>query len=335
MPDRDMVSNTGLYEFSCKCCGDCCRKHGLYPVTSSDIVLISAHMNMGVDEFLDKFCVVATNDGRHGLFLRGINGTACPFLSGNVCSIHKFKPEVCRIFPDCDGYVMAYRLKHDLKDTTVAGSIGLSHCSIHDMPDDAILKGDIGKTIDFRIKEDTDRQYFASNTMVTSSTVKGLSSLATARLSDPVLRRLVAEKYSLIRRFYTGDVGDTRSLLQVERAILYRYLVTYASAAGLKIENMINTGVRATYVGETPGIAILCEGCLPGGVESAHHLYKRYGDTGIFSIAVISHGTSYVTSFTIETPCLDDIIRDDNTLHILIKFNNKRDIPLICKEGVP
>ena len=152
-------------ELECRRCGDCCRKHGLYPVTSSDIADIALYTGVEVDELLSKFCIVTTHDGRKGLFTRG-TGMACPFLAGDTCSIHAFKPLVCSIFPDNDGHVTVRRLKDCLRASVTHGE-GLSRCAIWDMADDGILAPAIEATARFRIREDTDAQYFLAMTALT------------------------------------------------------------------------------------------------------------------------------------------------------------------------
>ncbi|MCD1295635.1 hypothetical protein CUJ83_11565 [Methanocella sp. CWC-04] len=316
-----MEHDTRLYGFSCKQCADCCKKHGLYPVTSSDISNISSNLGIGIKEFLSRYCALTTNDGRRGLFIYGIDGV-CPFLSGNMCAIHDFKPEVCRIFPDSDGYVVARRLKDDLKDTFLEGQEGLSRCGVWDIPDDAILKGDIKATVEFRIKEDTDRHYFASHDNVDDNIVEKLSLLARIRLSDNALTGAIEEKYRLIRRFHTGLSSDRGSMVDIEKKILHRYLLTRAMASGITTKKISYTGVRATYVGSVPGIALICEGEFPVKTQSAEYLYQRYGDTGIFAILITSDDIAFIASFIIDTPCLDDIITGDKKLKLMLKSND-------------
>ena len=215
-------------ELACRRCGDCCRKHGLYPVTSSDIADIARYTGVGIDELLSHFCIVTTHDGRKGLFTRG-TGMACPFLAGDTCSIHAFKPLVCSIFPDNDGHVTVRRLKDSLKATVTCGE-GLSRCAIWDMPDDGILSPDIEATARFRIREDTDAQYFLSHDTCDADTVEYLSRLAQHRETDLPLYLATSRKYGLLRQFHTGRLQDTTLLLQAERDILYRYCATGATA---------------------------------------------------------------------------------------------------------
>ena len=333
MPDHNMSDPSNILEFKCLCCGDCCKKHGLYPVTSSDICRTSKGMGIGIDEFFSRYCTISNNDGRHGMFIKG-NGLVCPFLKDDMCSIHEFKPEVCRIFPDPDGYVTVRRLKQDMKDATAPGMTGLSRCSVMDMPDDAILKGDIEATIDFRIREDTDRHYFASHFSIDPETMKFMSGLADVRLKDSTLRQAIKGRYSAIRSFHEGGTYDMELFFRSEQVTIERYMATYAAASGL-ITKIINPGtIIATFVNGYPGILLRTNENLPEDVESGNYLYKRIGNKGLFSILFISPDTAYTISFSIDTPCLDDIVKDDGKLHLSLKSMDKS-LSAICREGIP
>ena len=264
-------------ELSCRRCGDCCRKHGLYPVTSSDIADIALYTGVGVDELLSQFCTVTTHDGRKGLFTRG-TGMACPFLAGDTCSIHAFKPLVCSIFPDNDGHVTVRRLKDCLRASVTHGE-GLSRCGIWDLPDDGILAPDIEATARFRIREDTDAQYFLGHDSIDADTVAYLSRLAELRATDLPLYLATSRKYGLLRQFHTAGLPDMTPLLQAERDILYRYCGTYASANMLPEAFVECEGVRATFVDGKPGILLACDILPPAGSE-AHFLWRRYGEIG-------------------------------------------------------
>lgn len=314
---------------SCTRCGDCCRKHGLYPVTSADLADISVNTGIGTDELLSRFCTVATHDGRKGLFTRG-SGMACPFLAGDECSIHGFKPMVCSVFPDNDGYVTVRRLKEGMKVSTVRGK-GLSRCAVWDMPDDGILEPDIENTARFHIREDTDAHYFAGHDTIDGDTVDYLARLAEIRTSDMSLFMATSYKYGLLRRFHTRGLQDVTPLVQAERDILYRYCGTYATADMLPETVIVCSGVRATLVDGRPGIAVLCDHLPPGGGE-AHFLWRRYGETGIFSAVVRGGGTGLVTAFVIQTPCLDDIL-SDGKLHLAFSDGSEK-VSFVCKNGI-
>jgi Fe-S-cluster containining protein len=316
-------------EFTCGRCGDCCRKHGLYPVTSSDLADIALQTGIEAGELLDRFCVVASHDGRKGLFTRG-SGNACPFLQDNGCSIHGFKPQVCSIFPDNDGHVTVRRLKDCLK-ASAAGGVGLARCTVHGMPDDGILAPNIEATIRFRIREDTDVQYFAGHDRINADTIEYLARLAELRCTDLPLYLATSRKYGLLRQFHTGRLQDTSLLVQAERDILYRYCATSATTGMLQEGFVDCQGVRATFVDGKPGIMVLCDTLPPAGGE-AHFLWRRYGEMGVFAAITECNGVGHATAFVINTPCLDDIL-SDGRLHLAFSDGTEK-VSFECKEGI-
>ena len=316
-------------ELICRRCGDCCRKHGLYPVTSSDLADIAGETGIALDELLSRFCVVTTHDGRKGLFTRG-SGPACPFLAGDTCSIHTFKPLVCAIFPDNDGHVTVRRLKDCLKASAVGGE-GLSRCAARDLPDDGILASAIEATVRFRLREDTDAHYFLNHDTIDAATVEYLSRLAQLRVTDLPLYLATAKKYGLLREFHTRGLPDLAALLQAERDILYRYCGT-STAANMLPEVLVECrGVRATFVEGKPGIRIFCDVVPPRDGE-ARFLCRRYGETGVFAAVVEGGGAGHATAFVIHTPCLDDIL-GDGTLHLGFDDGAEK-VSFVCQNGI-
>ncbi|WP_081477253.1 YkgJ family cysteine cluster protein [Methanocella arvoryzae] len=323
-----MVSSHTI-EFFCKQCGDCCRKHALYPVTSSDLVMLAHGLGIGIDEAMREYCVITTHDSRRGMFLRGLAGE-CPFLKDDRCIVHTFKPAVCSIFPDPDGFITTDRLKACLKDTAVKGT-GLSKCGVWDLPDHGILAPNLEETIRFRIREDTDRQYFMSHEDIDSDKVEFLARLADYRQGDLPLYISIGKKYGTLRQFHTGGEADLATLAGAERDILYRYLVTYIEACMMDEKVLKTSGVRATFVAGEPGIMVLCQE-FPDTADDAQFLWAKYGETGIFALAVESEQTAYLAAFTIETPCLGDIVRD-HRLPIMLS-DGQRKLVVRCTEGI-
>lgn len=315
--------------FACARCGDCCRKHGLYPVTSCDIADIARHADIGISDLLSRFCTVTAHGGRKGLFIRG-RGSACPFLDGDGCSIHAFKPLACSIFPDSDGHVTVRRLKDCLKATTIGGE-GLSRCAIWNMPDEGTLAPNIEATVRFRIREDTDAHYFSGNDGIDADTVEYLSRLGELRVTDLPLYLATAQKYGMLRQFHTGRLSDISPLVQAERDILYRYCGTYATANMLQEALVECRGVRATFVDGMPGIMVLCDTLPPEGGE-AHFLWRSYGETGVFGVLVEGGGMGYATAFIVHTPCLDDILADGR-LHLAFSDGSGK-VSFNCKNGI-
>ncbi|WP_424357047.1 YkgJ family cysteine cluster protein [Methanocella sp. MCL-LM] len=316
-------------EFVCKQCGDCCRKHALYPVTSSDLVMLAQGLGITIDEALREYCVITTHDGRRGMFLRGLAGE-CPFLKDDRCIVHSFKPAVCSIFPDPDGFITTDRLKACLRDTAISGK-GLSRCGVWDLPDGGILAPNLEETIRFRIREDTDRQYFMSHEEIDADKVEFLARLAEYRQGDLPLYLSIGKKYGALRQFHTGGQSDMTALVSAERDILYRYLVTYIESCTMAEKVLKSNGVRATFVAGEPGIMVLCEG-FPETADDAQFLWAKYGETGIFAVSIESDQTAYLAAFTIETPCLGDIVRD-HRLPVMLNDGHRKLI-VKCSEGI-
>lgn len=312
------------YRFECRQCGDCCMEHRLYPVTSCDVVRISRSKGIAVGSFISKYCAVTVNDGRRGMF---IVGPVCPFMKVNVCSIHNVKPLVCRVFPDPDGYVTGKRLKEGLRATT--GAIGLVRCVVHDIDDRAILEGDLDLTARFHIAEDTDRQYFDTHDHIDEATVETLARLIDIRTQDSDIMNLMMDKAQWLRLYHLGQPVIRSELIEIERRILSKYSYTAAKLEGFDIIQLVVKDVRAAHVDGEPGIRLLSDVNVPENIAGYGYLYRRYGDTGVFSVMLVAQKTAYVASFTIETPCLDDICADKK---LRLRINN---IKVACHSGTP
>jgi len=97
-------------KFRCTLCGFCCRSYTPL-VTPEDVRRIQHHLQQPLSSFVvfyrpDDFSVPVDDDERFfitkdGPLAMGLlrQGEACVFLKGNLCSIHSFKPGICRSFP--------------------------------------------------------------------------------------------------------------------------------------------------------------------------------------------------------------------------------------------
>ena len=92
-----------------ECGARCCKKFLIAP-TASDIARLSSKLGTAAPEFLEAFpaekcaCVHAPSfwvDGKEIFIGLKRKKGACLFLRGNACSVHNFKPLVCRTFPFC------------------------------------------------------------------------------------------------------------------------------------------------------------------------------------------------------------------------------------------
>ncbi|MFQ6087705.1 MAG: YkgJ family cysteine cluster protein [Candidatus Methanofastidiosia archaeon] len=75
--------------FECIECGECCRERWV-PLTLRDIKRLSGKRD--ISEFTMIF-------GKMLVLERRIWDNGCVFLKGNLCSVHKIKPIICRLYP--------------------------------------------------------------------------------------------------------------------------------------------------------------------------------------------------------------------------------------------
>jgi Fe-S-cluster containining protein len=75
----------------CQKCGNCCR-YDRIPVYPHDLERIIEHTQFTMED-MKKIIVSEKGKG----YLKGTNG--CPFLKKNRCSIYKYRPDACYLFP--------------------------------------------------------------------------------------------------------------------------------------------------------------------------------------------------------------------------------------------
>ena len=103
---RDLESMTiGLddtFKFHCDQCGKCCTHREDIILSPMDIFKMAKEMKMTPVKFYHEYCVF--NIGEHTrmpivrLTSEG-KDTHCVLLKNHRCSVHKFKPAVCAMFP--------------------------------------------------------------------------------------------------------------------------------------------------------------------------------------------------------------------------------------------
>lgn len=85
-------------EFRCRRCGACCRIEGFVRLDERDIELISRHLSMDVESFIERETRLAPD--RRSLALKDRDDGACGMLGyDNRCRIYPVRPEKCRTFP--------------------------------------------------------------------------------------------------------------------------------------------------------------------------------------------------------------------------------------------
>ena len=87
-----------MNHFLCQRCTNCCRWPGFVKVSNEEIASISAHLDMGERDFVEKH--TRLRPARDGLALIEQPGGACIFLEGRDCRIQPVKPRQCKGFPN-------------------------------------------------------------------------------------------------------------------------------------------------------------------------------------------------------------------------------------------
>jgi Fe-S-cluster containining protein len=91
-----------LSQHKCVGCGECCRWPGQVVLYADDVETIADHLSLTKEQFLLGFCKVVWWDRDNERQFRIAlvrQGQGCAFLDGSLCSIHKFKPLVCKAGP--------------------------------------------------------------------------------------------------------------------------------------------------------------------------------------------------------------------------------------------
>jgi hypothetical protein len=81
----------------CNKCGECCRQSTPIRMLSLEAKTIAHFLGISYKKFKQKYRLVPRGDGTFDM-----PGRPCPFLKGNLCSIYKVRPIVCRYFPAGD-----------------------------------------------------------------------------------------------------------------------------------------------------------------------------------------------------------------------------------------
>src|SRR5437016_11573761 len=92
-----------LSRHGCTGCGACCRWPGQVYLYGDDLRRIAQQLNVTVEDFLMRWCVVVQWKARAGdQFRIGIardDNDRCVFLRGSLCGIHGYKPLACKAGP--------------------------------------------------------------------------------------------------------------------------------------------------------------------------------------------------------------------------------------------
>ncbi|MBC7474982.1 MAG: YkgJ family cysteine cluster protein [Candidatus Sericytochromatia bacterium] len=94
--------------FACQSCGNCCRTFSIN-LTHLDVErILENRPDLTPDYFVDFSAetekddpegFIATYGKRQMVLKKKLNSEECVFLENNICSIHDFKPRVCKVWP--------------------------------------------------------------------------------------------------------------------------------------------------------------------------------------------------------------------------------------------
>jgi Fe-S-cluster containining protein len=99
---KDMLAM--LSRHRCEGCGACCRWNGHVFLYRNDVKRIADRVELTIPDFLKRYCVVVrwragdVDQYRLGL-ARHPGNSGCIFLENSRCSIHAFKPLMCKAGP--------------------------------------------------------------------------------------------------------------------------------------------------------------------------------------------------------------------------------------------
>lgn len=102
--DGRKYTSSALVKLGCKeCegCSACCHQMDSAILDPWDIYMLTTHLNCGMEQLLNGYLELSVHDGLivPQLKMDGA-GQACRFLNEHGrCSIHAFRPGVCRLFP--------------------------------------------------------------------------------------------------------------------------------------------------------------------------------------------------------------------------------------------
>ncbi len=81
--------------FSCRKCGQCCTGQGGIVLARHDLQRLCDFFGLAEADFISTYAVVRNSK----LQLR-VSGNECVFFkSGQGCSVHEYKPDICRAWP--------------------------------------------------------------------------------------------------------------------------------------------------------------------------------------------------------------------------------------------
>jgi len=95
-------------EYDCCKCSNCCKLYDIL-VDESDIKIISKHLDLAENDFIEKYLTDSAHDGEYIEYI--MKDKPCCFLDADgKCRIYESRPSVCRDFPYTDEPYRLYNM---------------------------------------------------------------------------------------------------------------------------------------------------------------------------------------------------------------------------------
>ena len=107
---NNRLGKEDIFDFKCKACGKCCRRHDDIVLTPYDLYEIAAKLEISVEEVVYNNCVQGIGEISKLPFVMVRHGK-CTFLAKDGCILGNRKPVKCRIYPlgrGCDDDKLVY-----------------------------------------------------------------------------------------------------------------------------------------------------------------------------------------------------------------------------------
>jgi Fe-S-cluster containining protein len=99
-------------QIDCCACGNCCREV-LPTLDDADVRRLSAGLGTTPEEIIARYL---TRDEDGDLTF---NRRPCPFLSGNLCRVYEYRPDMCRSYPHLHKEDFVFRLAQAVSNCSI------------------------------------------------------------------------------------------------------------------------------------------------------------------------------------------------------------------------
>lgn len=110
----ELIDENDKFDFKCTACGKCCANDSVDMIllTPFDLYNLSKGTGENIEDIVNKYTnvYIGKNSNLPVVQLNsvfdpqksienGMDYNVCPFLKDNKCSVHDFKPSICRLYP--------------------------------------------------------------------------------------------------------------------------------------------------------------------------------------------------------------------------------------------